>query len=63
MTKTESRTRIKQLEKALRDIVTCCDWLERDAQEADKVHCHAGDIRLLIARVHPKYRWPKGEVK
>jgi len=52
----------ERLKSALIKICKCCDHIDRDVREADKVMCGTQDIRFLIAKVYPKYMWPrKGE--
>lgn len=39
----------------IQTIESICESIQRDCQEADKVLCHAGQIKFEIAKVYPKY--------
>jgi hypothetical protein len=55
----DEKARIEELEKTLRTIYLYAYNIERIATEADKVMCGTGQIKIMISRVHPRFRWPE----
>ena len=55
----DEKARIEELEKTLRTIYLYIYNVERMADEVDKVMCGTGQIRTMISRVHPRFKWPE----